>query len=43
MAEDNHQDYYARNAEQGYCVAVVGPKVKKFRALFADKLKDTEH
>ena len=25
--------------EQGYCVAVVGPKVKKFKALFADKLK----
>ena len=43
VAEDNHQDYYARNPEQGYCVAVVGPKVKKFRALFADKLKASEH
>lgn len=39
VAEDYHQDYYARNADQGYCVAVVGPKVKKFKALFADKLK----
>jgi len=39
VAEDYHQDYYSRNAEQGYCVAVVGPKVKKFKALFADKLK----
>ncbi len=39
VAEDYHQDYFARNADQGYCVAVVGPKVKKFKALFADKLK----
>ena len=39
VAEDYHQDYYANNPEQGYCVAVVGPKVKKFKALFADKLK----
>lgn len=39
VAEEYHQEYYARNPEQGYCVAVVGPKVKKFKALFADKLK----
>lgn len=39
VAEDYHQEYYANNPDQGYCVAVVGPKVKKFRALFADKLK----
>jgi len=39
VAEDDHQDYYARNADQGYCVAVVGPKVQKFKTLFADKLK----
>jgi len=39
VAEDYHQDYYANNPDQGYCVAVVGPKVEKFRALFADKLK----
>ena len=42
VAEDHHQDYYARNPEQGYCVAVVGPKVKKFKALFADKLKGAQ-
>jgi len=42
VAEDYHQDYYARNADQGYCVAVVGPKVKKFKALFADKLKSAQ-
>lgn len=39
VAEDYHQDYFANNPDQGYCVAVVGPKVKKFKALFADKLK----
>lgn len=42
VAEDYHQDYYARNPDQGYCVAVVGPKVKKFKALFADKLKSEQ-
>ena len=41
VAEDYHQDYFANNPDQGYCVAVVGPKVKKFKALFADKLKST--
>ena len=39
VAEDYHQDYFARNPDQGYCVAVVGPKVEKFKTLFADKLK----
>ena len=39
VAEAYHQDYFANNPDQGYCVAVVGPKVKKFKALFADKLK----
>jgi peptide-methionine (S)-S-oxide reductase len=39
VAEEYHQDYFANNPDQGYCVAVVGPKVKKFKALFADKLK----
>ena len=42
VAEDYHQDYFANNPDQGYCVAVVGPKVQKFRALFADKLKTAE-
>jgi len=42
VAEDYHQDYFANNPDQGYCVAVVGPKVKKFRALFADKLKTAD-
>jgi peptide-methionine (S)-S-oxide reductase len=39
MAEDYHQEYFARNPGQGYCVAVVNPKVAKFRLKFAERLK----
>jgi peptide-methionine (S)-S-oxide reductase len=38
-AEPYHQEYFARNPFQGYCTAVVGPKVIKFRKQFAAKLK----
>lgn len=38
-AEAYHQEYFARNPFQGYCTAVVGPKVAKFRKLFSAKLK----
>ena len=38
-AEEYHDDYFARNPDQGYCQMVVAPKVDKVRALFADKLK----
>lgn len=38
-AEDYHQEFFRRNPNQGYCMAVVTPKVSKFRKLFADKLK----
>ena len=34
-AEDYHQDYFARNPHQGYCLAVAAPKVAKFRKTFA--------
>ncbi len=34
-AEDYHQDFFARNPSQGYCVAVAAPKVTKFRKTFA--------
>jgi peptide-methionine (S)-S-oxide reductase len=33
-AEDYHQDYYAKNPTQGYCQAVISPKLAKFRATF---------
>ncbi len=38
-AEDYHQDYFANNPGNGYCQAVVGPKVAKFRKSFASRLK----
>jgi peptide-methionine (S)-S-oxide reductase len=38
-AEDYHQDYFSKNPDAGYCRAVVGPKVGKFRKSFADRLK----
>jgi peptide-methionine (S)-S-oxide reductase len=39
-AEDYHQDFFERNPNQGYCVAVAGPKVAKFRKTFAELVKD---
>src|SRR3989454_2869557 len=39
VAEDYHQEYFAKNPEQGYCVAVVSPKVAKIRQKFAEKMK----
>ncbi|MEX2284769.1 MAG: peptide-methionine (S)-S-oxide reductase MsrA [Gemmatimonadota bacterium] len=38
-AEAYHQEYYERNPDQGYCQAVVGPKVAKFRSKYFEKLK----
>lgn len=34
-AEDYHQDFFAKNPGQGYCLAVAVPKVNKVRARFA--------
>lgn len=38
-AEDYHQGYFRSNPAQPYCQAVVGPKVAKFRAKFAHRLR----
>ena len=38
-AEDYHQNYFQQNPEQGYCMAVVSPKLAKFRKQFTDRLK----
>lgn len=38
-AEDYHQDFFAENPNQGYCVAVVAPKVAKVRAKFSHLLR----
>ena len=34
-AEEYHQNYFAKNPSQGYCLAVAAPKVAKFRKTFA--------
>jgi peptide-methionine (S)-S-oxide reductase len=39
-AEDYHQEYFARNPDQGYCQMVVAPKVAKFRQKFSERLKN---
>lgn len=39
-AEDYHQNYYQNHPFQGYCMAVVGPKVSKFKKNFADLLNE---
>ncbi len=39
-AEPYHQDFFARNPNQGYCMAVAAPKVAKFRKTFARLQKE---
>ena len=38
-AEAYHQDYFANNPAQPYCMGVVAPKVAKFRKSHFDRLK----
>jgi peptide-methionine (S)-S-oxide reductase len=33
-AEEYHQDFFEKNPNQGYCMAVAAPKVAKFRKTF---------
>lgn len=39
MAEDHHQDFFANNPDQAYCLAVAVPKVMKVRAAFSSYIK----
>jgi peptide-methionine (S)-S-oxide reductase len=39
IAEDYHQEYFKKNPFQGYCRAIIAPKVAKFRHKFAERLK----
>jgi peptide-methionine (S)-S-oxide reductase len=36
-AEQYHQDYFRNNPHQGYCAAVIEPKLSKFRKMFMEK------
>lgn len=38
-AEEYHQDFFSKNPNQGYCVAVVAPKVAKVKKSFQELLK----
>jgi peptide-methionine (S)-S-oxide reductase len=38
-AEDYHQHYFANHPGQGYCAAVVAPKVEKFRRTFKARVR----
>ena len=38
-AEGYHQNYYRNNPGNGYCAAVINPKLSKFRSKYNSKLK----
>jgi peptide-methionine (S)-S-oxide reductase len=40
-AEDYHQGYYRNNSDQGYCVAVIEPKLAKLRKKFLEQLSES--
>ncbi|QEG42308.1 peptide-methionine (S)-S-oxide reductase MsrA [Roseimaritima ulvae] len=42
LAQEDHRDYYNRNPEKQYCQLVIGPKLKKLKEVFSDRLKPTE-
>ena len=41
-AEAYHDNYFARNPEQGYCQVIIAPKVAKFRKQHLDRLRRRE-
>jgi peptide-methionine (S)-S-oxide reductase len=40
-AEAYHQGYYRNNPGQGYCQAMIGPKIAKLRARYGARLKQS--
>ncbi len=40
VAEPYHQHYFANHPGEGYCAAVVGPKVAKFKRTFASRWRN---
>ena len=39
IAEGYHQEYFENNPNQGYCRAVIQPKIEKFENVFKERLK----
>ncbi len=40
-AEEYHQNYYQNNREQGYCMAVIDPKIAKLRKEYTHLLRQS--
>lgn len=40
MAEPEHQDFYAKNSESGYCQIVIDPKISKARQAYNKWFKE---
>jgi peptide-methionine (S)-S-oxide reductase len=38
VAEDIHQDYFAKYPEQGYCQVIINPKLAKARKYYSSWL-----
>ncbi len=38
-AEEEHQNYFQKHPEQGYCQVIINPKLAKLRQKFTDRLK----
>jgi peptide-methionine (S)-S-oxide reductase len=41
-AEEEHQNFFARNPYHGYCQAVAVPKIAKLRKAFTERLRNPE-
>lgn len=39
FAESYHKEYYKKNPKQGYCQAVIAPKLMKLQQRYLNKLK----
>lgn len=42
VAESEHQDYFRKHPEAGYCSLVIAPKIAKLRAAYVKWLKEEE-